>query len=52
MPSGGFKRTHDFGKHESVQRIEVHQQRVANVAAKNVESQLAIERHAIQEMSD
>src|SRR5437879_7824432 len=48
LPSRGFERTHDIGKHKVVQGIEVHQQSVANVAAQNIESQPAIARREIR----
>src|SRR4029077_9070370 len=52
LPPSGFEGIHDLGKNESVQRVEMHQQSVANVAADDVESELAVERSAIQEVSD
>src|SRR5437879_8573378 len=39
-------------KDEGIQGIEMHQQRVGNVTAENVESELPIESRAIQEMGD
>src|SRR4029077_180002 len=52
LPPSAFEGIHDLGKNEGVQRVEMHQQGVAKVAADDVESELAVERSAIQEMSD
>ena len=38
LPSGGLEGIHNVKKDESIQGIEMHQQRVANVPAENVES--------------
>src|SRR5882672_543959 len=52
LPAGVLQGTHNLRKDKSVQRIEMHQQRVANIAAENIECELTIERSAIEQMSD
>src|SRR5262249_37515979 len=50
LPACCLKGIQDIGKDERVERIEVHEQRVADVAAEHIESELAIERGAVERM--
>jgi len=52
LPPAFSQGTQDLREDESVQRVEMHQQRVANIAAENIECELTIERSAIEQMSD
>src|SRR5580704_2584757 len=50
LPARRLEGSHDFRKHESVQRVEMDEQSVTNIAAEEVQGKLAVKRGAIQEM--
>ena len=52
MPARGFKGGENVGKNECVERIEVHENGVANVAFKKIKSKLPIEGSALDEVGD